>query len=80
MTAQRGGDGSFGTKQQSFRREIVFHGVVKIQVVPREVCKNSGMKRDTVHPSQRECMGGNFHCGMSAAGLLQFFQQSIKIE
>ena len=48
---------AFRREQQPLGREILFHGVVEIQVIPREVRKYSSVKRNTVDPSQRQRVG-----------------------
>ena len=56
-----------GREEQTLGREVIFHGAVKIQVIPREIGEYRGMERDSVHSAQSQGVRGDFHGDMRAA-------------
>ena len=55
-------------KEVLLRLEIVFHGVVVIKVILSEVSKQRRFKPAALHPVLIQCLGGNLHHHVLAAG------------
>ena len=68
------------SEQQPLRRRVLFHGVVKIEMIAGQIGEYCGVKSDTVHPSQREGMGRNFHCKLRPAAAFQFGGEPHQVE
>ena len=57
-----------GLEEQGLRRKILFHRVVEVQVILRQVGENRHLKFTTLHPSLGQGMGANFHHGIVRPG------------
>ena len=59
---------------------VLFHGVVEIQMVLGQVGEHAHLILHAVHPVQHQCVGGNLHDHMGAAGIPHPGKQTLDIE
>ena len=64
-------------EQQLLGGEIVFHRVMKIQMVASEVGKNGGMEVKSVDAAERQRVGRHFHGGVRTAAVLELREQAV---
>ena len=58
---------------------VVLHGAVKVQVVPAEIGESGYSIRQAVDPVKCQCVGGDLHHGVGAAGIGHLPQQALHL-
>ena len=58
---------------------VVLHGAVKVQVVPAEIGESGYSIRQAVDPVKCQCVGGDLHHGVGAAGIGHLPQQTLHL-
>jgi hypothetical protein len=68
---------AFTEEQLLLCREVLVHRAVEIQMIPGQVRKHRGMELHGIHTSERERVGGHFHCRVRST-LLQKPREQIE--
>src|SRR5438105_1030632 len=68
---ERRSSGAVGAKQHGLGSEVRLHGLVKVQMIYRQVREYRCVKLNPEDPPESQRMGRGFHGGVSSVVLLQ---------
>ena len=80
MTASGGGVAARAGEQRLLGCEILFHRMVKIQMIPRQIREDRAGEIHAVHPPQCQRVGRDLHGHVRPALRRQFRKNSVQVE